>query len=222
MNLRRVARRGRPLNVEDHNWSTAQPLDYSAASDPSSPLVLLTPILGLSSLLGSTTSGEFSQMQGFRRVAVGKVKFQLDASQSIQTGVVANGNFRADMFGFVIGDADDVDGTPATGWFGEWNPFISDVAPLATEANKDPYANEAPRLLAYKQMYWNLYNQENTNNHCTPTNRSWHGRLRRGFILRESQMLYAFHACWHTLASPCQDRTQWHWHIGVPHRFLGR
>lgn len=217
-----MARRGRPLNVEDHNWNSSQQITYDVAPDPTQPQISVTPILGLSSLLGSTTAAEYSQMQGFRRAAVGKVKFHLNVYQFINTGVPAAGDHRVDMFGFVIGDADAVDGTPASGWFGEWNPFIADVAPLATEANKDPYGNEQPRLLAYKQFLWNTYDPDKTNNRAWHPAHSWAGRLRKGFVLRESQMLYAFVASWHVLASPGISETLWQMHIGVPHRFLTR
>lgn len=214
-----------PLKVEDLNVQSTHDVDYNVAMTAGSPTISLIPVLGLASLLGSSTSTEYSQTQPYRRTLVGRVKFMVDILLIGHAAVFANDDQATIACGWIVASADDVDGTPGL-WFSTgtnpWNPFRADVMPLATEARKNPYGTEEPRLLAWRKWTKVAYDPSQTNNAWQRTCR-WTGKLpQRSFVIRETQMLYFFHAFHHSIQSPGVTTRKLDLHAGVPHRFLRR
>ena len=220
-------RRGRPLEVDDFDLSSTT----IASSDPTSaanPVYQYTPILSLGSLLGSATAAEFSQLQGYKSVSIGKLKCHLTMMAHASPTTPAIGDYLRACWALLIAPSQDETGVPTTD-MQQINPFLAGVVPGATEATKNPWdesmdKGHARYLWLKRHTYW-LASCHDVGagrlNYNRPSSMEVNFRLRKGYRLRETSTLYLclwWYANFNNYA--VNDVNLWeHCHIGVPRRF---
>lgn len=222
MTSRRTApRKGRPLYVSDYH-NVINTLFQSTSYSITNPAWVVTPIISLGSLLGSVTAAEYSQMQAFKQVLIGKLKYDIDIlgySSASEQNVSDKCYFAHGMF---LARCEGADGTPYDE-IDELNPFQDDIQPQGIETSRDPWGDRgldsATRWLWIDHHILWLGNPQNA--YCT----KMHLRRRhpRGYKIHRQDALYYGQWFYSELAAPPGGNdTVIHTqiHAGVPRRFL--
>lgn len=217
---RRMPRRGRPMEVDDFDL-VQQTLASSSGYSSMTPAYSITPVASLSSLLGSATTAQYSQMQAFKGLSIGRVKVTLDVlgvSNCAEQTVTDYIRFACALF---IGKAVAADGTPAQNVL-DLNPFLSGIHTGALENAKGPWPaagnllmDGVKWLLLKQRMLW-CGNPQNA--YACP----WRitGRT-RGWRIAEQDFLY-YGTWWYAsfgVPNANDVGIREILHLGVPRRF---